>query len=410
MRRTPDGYLLKSKFLLSCSSNSSFNYFHIRELKTLADVFSVLSLLRVIMLKYEEYNHPIQDQQAWDEYVALVEELRKTAPAKKKPKDGYERHHIIARTFIPKDLWSDPDNIIIVPAKYHFRLHVLYARAVRGPMVYALHRMATCKKYDNHLLTEDEYAELKLALAKEVSKQVSGKNHPMYGKHQTEAARKKQSEIAKGRVWIHKGNKGTSVKPENLNEFLSNGWEIGMTEEARDNKKGEKNPFYGKKQKPEVIERCRQALTGRIMPPEFHAKMSEVVKGEKNPFYGKHHTEETKEFLSDYFSEKYSGEGNPFYGKTHSKEVKQKLSNLHKDSIYLKKEGDSKGIRVQENELNSYLELGYQIVGYSCEKGKWMTNGKEDKIVRGQSKIDSFLQEGWTFGRTNGPHSRKNSR
>ena len=358
------------------------------------------------MLKYEEYNPPIQDQQAWNEYVSLVKELRKTAPSEKKPKDGNERHHIIARTFIPKNLWADPDNIIIVPARYHFRLHVLYARAVKGLMVYALHRMATCKKYDSHLLTENEYAELKLALAEEVSKQVSGEKHPMYGKHHTEEARRKQSELTKDRIWIHKGDKGTSVKPKDLNEFLSNGWEIGMTEKAKANKRGEKNPSYGKKQKPEVIERHRQALTGRIMPPEFHAKMSEVVKGEKNPFYGKHHTEETKEFLSNFFSEKYLGKGNPFYGKTHSKEVKQKLSDLQKDSIYLKKEGETQGIRVNKAELESYLALGYQVVGYSCEKGKWMTNGKEDKVVRGE-KISYLLQKGWTFGRTKGPHSRK---
>ena len=351
------------------------------------------------MLKYEEYNPPIQNQQVWNEYVSLVEELRKTAPTKKKPKDGNERHHIIAKCYLPKRLWSDPDNIIVVPARYHFRLHVLYAKAVKGPMVYALHRMITCKKYENHLLTEDEYAEFKLALAEEVSKQVSGKNHPMYGKHHTEETRRKQSEITRDRIWIHKGDIGTSVKPENLNDFLNNGWEIGMTEKAKANKKGEKNPFYGRKQNPEVVERHRQALTGRIMPPEFHAKMSEVVRGEKNPFYGKHHTEETKKKMSESKKGIQVGEKNPFYGKTHSEEVKQKLSNYHKDSIYLKKENDSKGIRVHKSELDLYLALGYQIAGYSCEKGKWMTDGKENMIAKGED-INLMIQKGWYFGRT----------
>ena len=49
-----------------------------------------------------------------------------------------------------------------------------------------------------------------------------------------------------------------------------------------------------------------------------------------NPFYGKHHTEETKEVLSNLAKERYLDEDNPFYGKYHTNESKKKMSEAHK--------------------------------------------------------------------------------
>ena len=52
---------------------------------------------------------------------------------------------------------------------------------------------------------------------------------------------------------------------------------------------GEKNPFYGKKHKPEVVERLRAWRTGRSInkgayqSPEKRAKISAALKGRKNP-------------------------------------------------------------------------------------------------------------------------------
>lgn len=51
--------------------------------------------------------------------------------------------------------------------------------------------------------------------------------------------------------------------------------------------------------------------------------------GEKNPFYGKHHTEETKQKMSENHYD-YYGENNPFYGKHHSEESKRKMSEAAK--------------------------------------------------------------------------------
>lgn len=47
-----------------------------------------------------------------------------------------------------------------------------------------------------------------------------------------------------------------------------------------------------------------------------------VLYGEDHPMYGEHHTQETKEKLSKYFS----GKNHPFYGKKRPKEVGEKIS------------------------------------------------------------------------------------
>ena len=51
-----------------------------------------------------------------------------------------------------------------------------------------------------------------------------------------------------------------------------------------------------------------------------------MFRGEGNPFYGKHHTEESKQKISESRKGQCSGEKHPFYGKHHSDESKQAIS------------------------------------------------------------------------------------
>lgn len=55
---------------------------------------------------------------------------------------------------------------------------------------------------------------------------------------------------------------------------------------------------------------------------ETKQSISEKNFGENNPFYGKHHTEKTKQKLSELASQRV-GEKNSFYGKHHSEETKR---------------------------------------------------------------------------------------
>lgn len=59
---------------------------------------------------------------------------------------------------------------------------------------------------------------------------------------------------------------------------------------------------------------------------ETKQKQSKLRQGDLNPFYGKHHSEETKNKLSEAAKLRCQGENNPFYGKCHSEETKQKIS------------------------------------------------------------------------------------
>lgn len=49
------------------------------------------------------------------------------------------------------------------------------------------------------------------------------------------------------------------------------------------------------------------------------------LNGDKNPMYGKHHSEITKQKISEARKEKYSGENHPMYGKHHTEITKQKM-------------------------------------------------------------------------------------
>ena len=87
-----------------------------------------------------------------------------------------------------------------------------------------------------------------------------------------------------------------------------------------DNKKGEKNPFYGKHHSKETCELISYKLTGK-KHPERSGENSPMynkgylISGENHPMYGKHHSQETKDKISK-----------SNIGKHHSQETKDKIS------------------------------------------------------------------------------------
>lgn len=61
---------------------------------------------------------------------------------------------------------------------------------------------------------------------------------------------------------------------------------------------------------------------------ETRRKMSEARKGDKNPFYGKRHSVKTREKLSDSHKGLQSGKNHPMFGKHHSEETKRNISKI----------------------------------------------------------------------------------
>ena len=104
------------------------------------------------------------------------------------------------------------------------------------------------------------------------SERMKGENHPMYGKHLSDETKAKLSESKRGKIPWNKG--------------------IPHTEEA-------KAKMRGRPVSEETREKNRQAQLGKHPSEETRAKLSATTKGEKNPFYGRHHTEETKQILRE---------------------------------------------------------------------------------------------------------------
>lgn len=166
-------------------------------------------------LLYSEYFPVIVNQQAFDEYVSLIENLKIMEFSSD---EYFERHHVVCYCYLPKE-WSNKkknckENLIRVPARYHFRLHKLLQRAFNDyPMTDALYRMC-CSKQNGYKewMTEEEYEQLRKDYAKQVSN------------------------FFKGKLTVHKEGDSKQfrlIDPEDLSSYLEQGYEMGMSREFR---------------------------------------------------------------------------------------------------------------------------------------------------------------------------------
>lgn len=194
-------------------------------------------------LLYSEYFPEIVNQQAFDEYVFLVEKLKTMEFS---PDDYFEKHHVVCYCYLPKE-WSNKkknckENLIRVPARYHFRLHRLLRKAFNDySMIDALYRMC-CSKQNGYKewMTEEEYEQLRKDYAKQVSN------------------------FFKGKITVHKEGDSKSfrkIDPEELAFYLEQGYEMGTSERYK-NKLSESHKGYkmSKSQK----EKMGRAVRGGI--------------------------------------------------------------------------------------------------------------------------------------------------
>ena len=114
-----------------------------------------------------------------------------------KETDYYERHHIIPRSFGGT---NKPDNLVLLTAKEHYIAHYLLTKFTEGNMkrkaVYAFHSFKMDRDGDRKINTPRLFEKSR----REMSKIMSGKNNPMYGKTHTPESRKKISENRKGKA------------------------------------------------------------------------------------------------------------------------------------------------------------------------------------------------------------------
>ena len=176
-------------------------------------------------LLYSEYFPVIVDQQAFDEYVSLVENLK---TAEFSSDEYFEKHHVVCYCYLPKE-WSNKkknceENLIRIPARYHFRLHKLLRKAFDDyPMIDALYRMC-CSKQNGYKewMTEEEYEQLRKDYAKQVSN------------------------FFKGKLTVHKegdSKQFRKIDPEDLAFYLEQGYKMGTSRRYK-NKLSESHKGY----------------------------------------------------------------------------------------------------------------------------------------------------------------------
>ena len=162
---------------------------------------------------------------------------------------------------------------------------------------------------------------------------------------------------------------------------------IGWTSEDM---KGEKNPNYGKRGKGTPMygkhhtdatrQNISQAMKGRTLSDEHRKKLSQARKGENNPMYGrtgennpmygKHHTEETRKKMS----QANKGEKNPMYGRTRTENTRNKIAIANGGKPFVAiKDGKIK-IFTSQMECSRVLGLHHSAIN-RCLKGRLKTTG-----------------------------------
>ena len=135
----------------------------------------------------------------------------------------HERHHITPKSIGGSD---NEDNLIDLYAREHYTAHKLLAEEnpQNEKLLFALWSMSfkSSTTEDRYILTPEEYEEAKKAFSKvqsEVKKELfaNKENHPMYGKHHSEEAKRKMSEAKKGKPSCNRGKKLSEKQKKILN-------------------------------------------------------------------------------------------------------------------------------------------------------------------------------------------------
>ena len=120
---------------------------------------------------------------------------------------------------------------------------------------------------------------------------------------------------------------------------------------------GENHPNYGKHHSQETKNKISESLKGKCHTEESKKKMSNTRKGINNPLYGKHHSQETKNKISESNKGKYIGKNNP----------------SAKSVICL----TTKRIFSTVKEASEYYKCNRVSISFCC-KGKYKSAGKHN--------------------------------
>lgn len=223
-----------------------------------------------------------------------------------------ERHHIKMRSLGGK---NDEDNLIDLIGSEHYEAHKLLA--LENPdckeAQYAWWMMCRTNGVNGRVceISAEEWIEFK----KRWHEMYTGENHPMFGKHQTEEAKKRISDGLKG---VMAGEKNPMY-----GKTMSDETKAKLSASLIGKQAGEKHWAYGKHLSEETKRKISKSGTGRKVTEETRQNISRALMGHIV-------TDETRAKMSVAKKGKYVRENNPLFGKHLPDEVKQKLSESHK--------------------------------------------------------------------------------
>jgi len=187
-----------------------------------------------------------------------------------KEEEVFEKHHLV-----PKSLGgsNDPENILRIPARWHYHLHFCLWKCFSGKMGIAFSNMTYTRGFQEKLNAK-QYELMQKDFHDYMSEINIGEKNPFYGKTHNEEVRKKISE---------------NIKQAYIDDPL-------------------------------LAKRLADKRRGRPLSEEHKAKLRGY-----QPWLGKHHSEETKEKISKKNKKYYENHHPPNYGEPRSEEVKEKL-------------------------------------------------------------------------------------
>ena len=197
----------------------------------------------------------------------------------------------------------------------------------------------------------------------------------------------------KGYRFVNKDTINKMIPPERLDEYLSNGWVLGVYHTDENREKLKTYGMLGKKMTPEQREKISKARKGK--PSNAKGKpMSEEQKQKLREInLGKKHSEETRQKLSE-----------ARRGKKQSEETKKKRSNSLKghfiseetrQKISIANMGKRKGEKVSKECLNKRKATNL-LYEQQFGKRKCVTNGVINKFI-GEKILNEFLSKNPDF-------------
>ena len=182
-----------------------------------------------------------------------------------------------------------------------------------------------------------------------------------------------------------------NILHNNLTEDIANDLEVWYIREYRDiigydicniadggeghGLAGKENGMYGKHHSDESKNKISEINKGRHHSDESKKKISEAIKGENHPWYGKHHTEETKKKI-----------GNRKYSKGKDNVASKSVICITTMKVFY-----SITEAMKEYGIKGSADIGHCCEGYRIKKGKRVKVNQAGKLTDGTPLVWKFI-------------------